>query len=199
MMHIKEILTVSLFCLVAMSCESQQATATEISTSDHANFSVTGEHDVNFSKWHVSFILPMNWDANNFESGYDGGFDVELYRFIGPEITSDHRKANPEITFSFHPFKDDTEKNTFLTQAFLRAEEIRLKIEKTYSPKEIGLDLDSAIVHRCNFIVGIDFTCYIIRAVYRNTGVEIWMSADSYIFSQMEAQFLETIRNISFY
>ena len=91
------------------------------------------------------------------------------------------------------------EKNGFLAKPFPEAVEIRLEIEKSYSPKEIGLNLDSAVVHKCNFINGIHYTCYVIRAYYKNAGIEIWMSADSYIFSRVEPQFLEAIRNISFY
>jgi hypothetical protein len=158
---------------------------------------VTGERGISFDNWHVSFILPEDWDVNNIQIGFARSYDIELYTFTGPEMLSDHREASPEISFTFHPFKAAPEKNAFLTKPF-PVDERRIKIEKTYSPKEIGLDLDSANVYKCIYINGFEYTCYVIRAIYKNAGIEIWMSADSYIFSQVEPQFLETIRSLLF-
>ena len=174
-------------------------TITVVSSTEIPNrFSVVDNRKIKFDNWHVSVILPEDWDIDKHQLGYDGGFHIELYLFWGPEfIIEKGWRFVPEVIFSFHPFKNELEESTYLTDKLPDAIELGYKIEKSFSPEEIGLGLASATVQKCRF-ESVKQTCFVIRAVHKNNGIEIHMSVDARIFPQVETQFLEIIRSISF-
>lgn len=149
---------------------------------------------VKFDNWNVYVTFPEDWDINP-EVAYDLGFNTESYLFWGHGITTkDGYFLQPQASFQFHPFHTNSEISTYLTDKLPDANELEYEFDKSYSPKEIGLNLDSAMVQQGKFA---DSPCYVIRAIHKDFGIEIRMFANFRIFPEVEQQFLEIIRSIS--
>lgn len=208
-MQMKRMMVASLLCLIIVSCASSSRTdtiaptyasivsakPTPTSIGIPNKFSVLEKRKVKFDNWGAYVILPENWDIDNPELAYDPGFDSESYLFWGHGlITKEGYLLQPEISFDFHRFRTDAEASTYLTDKLPDANELEYEFDKSYSPKEIGLNLDSAMVQKGKFA---DSPCYVIRAIHKDFGIEIRMFANFRIFPEVEQQFLEIIRSIS--
>ena len=210
---------ISLFAFTLLvSCSTWQAmpTATAIATFDGKyidakgveydmpnKLSVFGDRRISFDNWHLSFLFPKEWDINtldkNLEYGWDNGFKIEHYDFYGPDIDiGNNRKDYADLTFQFHPFANNLEKSTYLTTIKNETEDPEFKIIDTYSSKQLGVNWNLIIGYKCQYNYVYDKTCYLVRAVYQNSGIEIWMVSDSTIFQQVQPQFLEILKSLSF-
>jgi len=195
----------NLLCLIIVSCTNQReiikTTPTTFASDIMPNkFSVTSDGLIKFDIWHLSFLLPQDWDVNKYEFGIDSGYKIESYYFYGSEYSiGNGQKDYPTLTFLFHPIANNVEMGTYLKTLKNWTDDSAFKFIKTYSPKELGLNLDSAIAYKCQYQKNEmeNITCYVIRAVYGNINVEIHMLSDTNIFEQVDEQFLETIKSIS--
>jgi len=199
----------SLLCLAIVSCVGQPETnftaptntgiafteSSSISVELPNKFSVLDNRRVKFDNWNVYFTLPENWHIDDPQFAYDSGFDIESYLFLGYGITTkEGYLLQPQISFAFHPFHTDSEVATYLTDKLSDANELDYEIDTSYSPKEMGLNLDSAVLQKGRFA---DSPCYVIRAIHKNFGIEIRMYANFRIFPEVEEQFLKIIKSIS--
>jgi len=204
--RMKKIIFVLLLSLTLTSCANQQGRTTPTPNATFESdimpnkFSVFDNQRIVFDNWHMSLLLPKGWDINKYEFGMDNGFKIESYYFYGPEYPNGiGGKSYPSLSVRFHPVETTEEKSVYLEHISNWDKYAEFTIDQLYSPKEIGLNLDSANGYKCRFKDGrFNRLCYVVRAVNENVGAEIMMESNSYIFQKVEAQFLELIKSISF-
>jgi hypothetical protein len=218
-MQMKRILISSLWCLMIAACASQQVTISNTITPHFTGiptsatimptitfvpvvypnkFSSVGNGRIKFDNWHVSFLLPEKWDANKYFLGFVANPYTELYFFYGLQYSNDHGgKSTPELSFDFQHLPDNTDIDAFLKKIKNWTDDDQFKIEKYYSPKELGINLAQSIGYKCSYTYGYKKECYVLRIVYEREIVEVQLGADINTVQPFETQFLEITKSIS--
>lgn len=161
-------------------------------------FSIIGDRGIKFDNWHVSFSLPKDRDINKHELGFQANPYVELYFFYGAEYSTPSGGIdNPELSFIFQPLPDDIDVNKYLNNIENWTFDNLFKIEKHYSPKEMGINLETAIGYKCVFTSGQNKQCYVLRLAYEAEFIQVRMVASANTTQPVEMQFLEIIKSIS--
>jgi hypothetical protein len=214
-MQMKRVLVVSLSCLMIVACASQPVAVT---TTPPAHFtgvptsatimptitfvpvvypnklSVGKDGRIKFDNWHVSFSLPKDWDISNHELGFQANPYTELYFFESASIYPN----GTELSFDFRPFLNSAGTEKYLKTFENWTDGNQFRVEKYYSSKELGLNLDTAIGYECTYNYGQSFRSYVLRAIYEKESIEIHLVALAAATQSTEKLFLEIVKSISF-
>jgi hypothetical protein len=159
-----------------------------------------------FVTWSISFSLPGNWDIKNrlYMSPVGTGSSLqvgrELYIFYRNNRTGNDPKSEyPSIAILFETIPDQVDIKTYSENTLAKGHGANIVINQTINPKQLGLNLDSAIAYESSYIFeDIEYKQYIIHALYQTTGIEIIMNSDSESFASFDREFLFFLKNLSF-
>jgi len=208
----KYIFAIHLFMILSLgSCRSQQATPTTLPTVSYFftatprptqsslntsepipnKFSLRKDGKIEFDNWKVSFLLPDGWDKNKYFLGFQASPYTELYFFYGPG------KDEAELSFDFRHLPENVNKIEYLNTLKNWSDDPNFKIARIYSPKELGINWNSAIGYKCQFRYGAKLSCFDVRVIYENNILEIKLITEPSTFQQIEPQFFEIIKSLS--
>jgi len=165
-----------------------------------------GPNRYKFLAWAVSFSLPKNWDINNrlYMSPVGTGSSLqrgrELYIFYyNNRVENNQKDEYPRMAILFETIPSQTDIKTYSEETLARGHGTEIVINQTINPKELGINIDSAMAYKSSSTFeGVEYTQYIIHGVYQNTGIEIIMDSDTESFANFDSDFLFFLKNLSF-
>jgi len=154
-----------------------------------------------FLVWPFSFSLPDAWDINNkiHLSSVDVG--RETYTFYRDDIMVDRDSINesPKITVRFATIPDGIDIKTYSEDALADWHSTEMSDAKIFDLEEIGVSLDTTMAYKTHFMFeDIEYTQYIIHAIYQTMGIEIIMDSKTEVFENIESEFLYFLKSLTF-
>jgi hypothetical protein len=124
----------------------------------------------------------------------------ELYIFyLNNRFDNNPKSEYPRIAILFETVPSQTDVNTYSEDPMARGHGANIVITETIDPKKLGFDLDSALAYKTSSILeGVEYTQYMIYALYQTTGIEIIMDSESELFANFDSDFLYFLKNLSF-
>lgn len=175
-----------------------EATATGVSISN--GLIMVSPNRYRFLIWPLSFSLPDSWDINDNTHLSSADVGRETYSFYRDDmLVIDSINTTPKINIRFATIPVEIDIKTYSEETLANWHGDYMLDLIVIDSDELGLNLNKTIVYKTHFkLEDIEYTQYIIHAIYQTMGIEIIMYSITDAFESIEPEFLYFLKSLSF-